>query len=176
MLFCYRTAFVCDVFFFFQAEDGIRDYKVTGVQTCALPISLEFISANESYLWLFDAATGQRTLLTPKGGAEPVSYGGGRFSRDRKGLYVTTDRDAEFHQLAYLDLATKKHTALTGHITWGVEDFDLSRDGKWLAFVTNEDGVSMLHVLETATGQERPVPKLPVDVIGGLQWHANNSE
>src|SRR5256885_15966460 len=28
------------VIFFFQAEDGIRDYKVTGVQTCALPISL----------------------------------------------------------------------------------------------------------------------------------------
>src|SRR3989454_10047076 len=27
------------VFFFFQAEDGIRDYKVTGVQTCAPPIS-----------------------------------------------------------------------------------------------------------------------------------------
>src|ERR1039457_7461324 len=30
----------CIVFFFFQAEDGIRDYKVTGVQTCALPICL----------------------------------------------------------------------------------------------------------------------------------------
>src|SRR5256885_6592127 len=29
-----------DVCFFFQAEDGIRDYKVTGVQTCALPIYL----------------------------------------------------------------------------------------------------------------------------------------
>src|SRR2546426_9159953 len=30
---------MCSVsFFFFQAEDGIRDYKVTGVQTCALPI------------------------------------------------------------------------------------------------------------------------------------------
>src|SRR2546427_6958865 len=28
------------VFFFFQAEDGIRDLTVTGVQTCALPISL----------------------------------------------------------------------------------------------------------------------------------------
>src|SRR5436190_22665874 len=28
-----------DVFFFFQAEDGIRDHCVTGVQTCALPIS-----------------------------------------------------------------------------------------------------------------------------------------
>src|SRR5205807_2901804 len=31
---------ICTIFFFFffQAEDGIRDYKVTGVQTCALPI------------------------------------------------------------------------------------------------------------------------------------------
>src|SRR3989441_5038943 len=29
------------VFFFFQAEDGIRDKLVTGVQTCALPIFLE---------------------------------------------------------------------------------------------------------------------------------------
>src|SRR5205807_7591340 len=30
--------------FFFQAEDGIRDYKVTGVQTCALPISVHFFA------------------------------------------------------------------------------------------------------------------------------------
>src|SRR5256885_12283538 len=29
--------------FFFQAEDGIRDYKVTGVQTCALPISARLL-------------------------------------------------------------------------------------------------------------------------------------
>src|SRR5690606_41116063 len=29
-------------FFFFQAEDGIRDFHVTGVLTCALPISLRF--------------------------------------------------------------------------------------------------------------------------------------
>src|SRR5256885_3011688 len=37
-----------DNFFFFQAEDGIRDYKVTGVQTCALPIyfQLQPIVAN----------------------------------------------------------------------------------------------------------------------------------
>src|SRR5256885_13041371 len=31
------------IVFFFQAEDGIRDYKVTGVQTCALPISFLLI-------------------------------------------------------------------------------------------------------------------------------------
>src|SRR5256885_8660947 len=36
--------------FFFQAEDGIRDYKVTGVQTCALPISRRLIGAQEIFL------------------------------------------------------------------------------------------------------------------------------
>src|SRR5256885_13079514 len=35
-------------FFFFQAEDGIRDYKVTGVQTCALPISLRDLKGRAS--------------------------------------------------------------------------------------------------------------------------------
>src|SRR5260221_10691333 len=39
LLYRYRSFF----FFFFQAEDGIRDHCVTGVQTCALPISLGII-------------------------------------------------------------------------------------------------------------------------------------
>src|SRR5438034_6791740 len=39
--------FVCLFFFFFQAEDGIRDHCVTGVQTCALPI----YEMPKSYRW-----------------------------------------------------------------------------------------------------------------------------
>src|SRR5256885_11473345 len=37
-------------FFFFQAEDGIRDYKVTGVQTCALPISTSIAASSGPWL------------------------------------------------------------------------------------------------------------------------------
>src|SRR5690606_24180722 len=33
------------IFFFFQAEDGIRDFHVTGVQTCALPIFVQLVSS-----------------------------------------------------------------------------------------------------------------------------------
>src|SRR5256885_3463723 len=44
--------------FFFQAEDGIRDYKVTGVQTCALPISRRHIEARK----LWDAGEGDKLL------------------------------------------------------------------------------------------------------------------
>src|SRR2546430_11815499 len=36
----HRALSFCVLFFFFQAEDGIRDLTVTGVQTCALPISV----------------------------------------------------------------------------------------------------------------------------------------
>ena len=38
LFFFFFLFFFCGVFFFFQAEDGIRDVAVTGVQTCALPI------------------------------------------------------------------------------------------------------------------------------------------
>src|SRR5437016_9521102 len=47
------------IFFFFQAEDGIRDWSVTGVQTCALPISLgEGASGRTGGLALEDTAAG----------------------------------------------------------------------------------------------------------------------
>ena len=39
-------------FFFFQAEDGIRDSPVTGVQTCALPISFSFIDQAGYYQFI----------------------------------------------------------------------------------------------------------------------------
>src|SRR5436305_9158553 len=50
---------VLSVFFFFQAEDGIRDADVTGVQTCALPISPEVAMA------AFGAAPGHVVPFTP---------------------------------------------------------------------------------------------------------------
>src|SRR5262249_35455574 len=53
------------------------------------------VSANETYLWLADAATGEKKLLTPKSGGEQVAYSGGPFSKDGKGFYSTTDRDSE---------------------------------------------------------------------------------
>src|SRR5690606_39901957 len=53
--------YLSDVFFFFQAEDGIRDFHVTGVQTCALPIwnlrkSLAFHSGLLGLLAFFEHA------------------------------------------------------------------------------------------------------------------------
>src|SRR5256885_5491760 len=59
--------------FFFQAEDGIRDDKVTGVQTCALPILSSHRSASATALARATAAAGRRsdsfTIRIPAGGS-----------------------------------------------------------------------------------------------------------
>src|SRR5438876_11759032 len=71
------TVFIFFVFFFFfQAEDGIRDGRVTGVQTCALPI---FRLANESRygldasVWTRDLARGARVARRVQSGAVCVN-------------------------------------------------------------------------------------------------------
>jgi dipeptidyl aminopeptidase/acylaminoacyl peptidase len=139
-------------------------------------IAGESVSINESYLWLVDVESGNKTLITPKGEAEKVAYADAQFSRDGKGIYVTTDRDSEFRRLAYVDLATKKHTYLTDDIKWDVSSFKISWDGKLIAFVTNEDGLGVLHILDTATGKQLEKPKIPVGLLGGLVWHKNNRD
>jgi dipeptidyl aminopeptidase/acylaminoacyl peptidase len=137
---------------------------------------LEEISANESYLWLVDAASGQTTLITPKGEPTKIAYSGGRFSKDNKGIYVTTDKDSEFQRLAYVDLATGQHTYLTTHIPWDIDEFDLSEDGKRIAFVSNEDGFGILHLLDAATRQEHAVSGVPKGVINDVRWHKNSRD
>src|SRR6266487_3028362 len=89
------------------------------------------VSVNESYLWLVDAASGQKTLLAPQPGSKPVAYGDAKFSPDGKGIYLSTDQGSEFRRLAYLDLATRGYRFLTTAIPWDVDEFDLSPDGRW---------------------------------------------
>ena len=50
--------------FFFQAEDGIRDYKVTGVQTCALPIISRILSSDHIVEMIPPLSTLGREFLT----------------------------------------------------------------------------------------------------------------
>src|SRR5438067_5759177 len=58
--------FVYYVFFFFQAEDGIRDRNVTGVQTCALPIShggiFSLAGVNPNLKAIFDVVQFEKVL------------------------------------------------------------------------------------------------------------------
>jgi dipeptidyl aminopeptidase/acylaminoacyl peptidase len=157
-----------------QTEGGgweVADWSPDGKQLLAT----NGVSAAESYVWLIDIASGKKELLTPKA-AETVAYGNPRFSKDGKGVYMTSDQDSEFQRLVYLDLGTRKVTALTTTLNWDVEEFDLSKDGRWIAFEANEDGISKLHVLDSGTNKEAAVPKVPMGVMRGITWRDNSRE
>jgi dipeptidyl aminopeptidase/acylaminoacyl peptidase len=134
----------------------------------------EYLAVTRSNLWLVDAKTGAKRKLNTD--AEDVAYGGGRFSKDGSGFYVTTDSGDEFRRLAFFRLATKNLELLTERISWDVENFDLSRDGQRICFITNEDGISKAYVLDTATREYRPIEGLPDGVIAGGAWHENSRE
>jgi dipeptidyl aminopeptidase/acylaminoacyl peptidase len=141
---------------------------------------LQYISANESYLWLVDAATGDKKALTSQSVSakprETVAYSAAVFSKDGKGIYVLTDRDSEFQRLARIDLESMQPKYLTTSIRWNVDQMTASEDGKYIAFVTNENGYSKLYLLDTASGRLRPLPNVPAGVIDDLHFHLNSHD
>jgi dipeptidyl aminopeptidase/acylaminoacyl peptidase len=140
----------------------------------------EEISLNEAYLWLVDAKTGEKTALMPGGTkrGDKIAYGEARFSKTGKGIYLTTDAGAEYMNLAYMevDRPEAKYLITGPEANWDVEHFDLSMDGKFIAYVKDEDGLSVIHVRRTANNTEVPLPRLPVGVVGSVRWHKNGRE
>lgn len=149
---------------------GTSDWSYDDSKICLV----EMLSVTKSNLWLVDVQSRTKELLTP--GEEEVSYGGGEFSPDGQSLYLSTDKDNEFRRLARMNLADKSLTYLTSDIPWDVSGYDMSPDGKWLAFTTNEAGISKAYLLNTATGKYKPIAGLPDGVMGGAQFHENNRD
>jgi dipeptidyl aminopeptidase/acylaminoacyl peptidase len=133
------------------------------------------VSVNEGYIWLVDAASGDRNLLAPAG-RESVAFGEAKFSRDGKGVYLTTDQGSEWKHLAYLDLATRQYRFVTSGIAWDVEEFEQSPDGRWIALVANEDGSGVLRVVNSTTGAARRIPAIPAGLVSDVRWRRDGSE
>jgi dipeptidyl aminopeptidase/acylaminoacyl peptidase len=138
-------------------------------------LAVEVISISESHLHLVEVKTGKLTPLTPAG-EHGVAWIGGQFSADGKSVFTATAKDSEFRRLARLEIATGQLTVLTPDLRWDVEAFELSPDGRTLAYTANEDGASVLHLLDTATGAEQPAPRLPLGVLAGMKWHSNGRD
>src|SRR6266853_3454917 len=68
MLLVFPSHLILRFFFFFQAEDGIRDLTVTGVQTCALPIWYVLGSKQPAYRVTTRAGRDITTLVNGSGG------------------------------------------------------------------------------------------------------------
>jgi dipeptidyl aminopeptidase/acylaminoacyl peptidase len=131
------------------------------------------LSAAESHLYVADVATGSVTPIEtsdakPSGGK--IAIRAACFAPDGRGIYLVSDATGEFAELRYLDLVTHQSREVTASIPWDVDAFDVTADGRYLAYVVNEDGRSRLTVLDNLRKLELSPPGLPEGVISTVRF------
>jgi dipeptidyl aminopeptidase/acylaminoacyl peptidase len=132
---------------------------------------LKEVSVSEGYLYIVDLGTGQKREVEPS----PAKVGivGAKFTRDGQGVYLVSDRESEFARLRYINLFTNDKTVISAHIPWDIEALAISRDGHYLAYVSNEAGAGKLNLLDLRTHQDLTPPRLQQPgVISSLSFDA----
>ncbi len=131
-------------------------------------LAQEFRSVSHSTIHLVDVATGATRAVTPQ---QPgVSCTSAVFHPSAERFYVSCDRDDDFLQLFEVSLPEGQWRRLTPNLRWDVERMALSGDGRLLAFSANEDGVSVLRVLDTQTRRVRVLKGIPAGEIDALKF------
>lgn len=127
-----------------------------------------YISITNSELHILDLASGKATQVNPA--KETIFYGQAEFAPDGRNLFYISDQDSEFRNLVRHDLISNRKTVLTGDISWDVEGFDLSPDGRRVVFSVNEGGLSRLHLRSARNNAELGAPALPPGLISNLTF------
>ncbi|QTN32055.1 S9 family peptidase [Akkermansiaceae bacterium] len=135
-----------------------------------LLIVQNYISAVKSRLHLLDTETRKLTLFAGDSDS-PGRNLGASFDPTEEGLFFLTDLGGEFLQLAHRKLADGSETSIiTKDIPWDVTSYALSEDRKRAAFVTNEDGLSRLYLLDPVTFRYKCLENLQVGLLGGINF------
>ena len=132
----------------------------------------KYVSANESYPGEVDVATGRVRMFPIDGGK--AAFDGFRYAPDGEGVYYVSDEPvagvpSEFRTLRHHRPGQGAPVQLST-APWDVDAFELSGDGRHLAYVTNEDGIHRLTVLALPSHAAVALPELPVGLIGGLEF------
>jgi dipeptidyl aminopeptidase/acylaminoacyl peptidase len=189
-----------EVAFFSTARDGITyDINIVDPESGTLPrlalsgdnsgaawtvldwsaddrklLVLKSVSAAEAYLYVVDLSSGQKKEVEPAPGK--VGIVDAKFSRDGQGVYLISDRDAEFARLRYVNLFNNEHAVISAHLPWDIEELAISRDGHYLAYVSNEAGAGKLNLLDLRTHQDLTPPRLNAPgLINSLSFDVEGS-
>ena len=129
----------------------------------------EYVSANESHIWLFDTQTKTLSEVTNRKD-KSIVQGDAEFSKNENEIWFTTDRENEFQRLATLNLQTKIVTYFSSIIPWNVEGYVLSDDKTNLIFMTNEGGLHKIYLMDTTTKKYKEIKNIPVGLFGGMNF------
>ena len=121
----------------------------------------EGVGEDSDKLMLLDIRNRKLTTISDPTPRADHTRGDFEWSPDGKGFYYATNEGREFTALAYYDVAARTSTILHE------AKFDISNvalcgaKGKWLSWVTNEDGFHKLSIEDLATKKMIPAPALP---------------
>ena len=132
------------------------------------------ISNREDQLFRLDLATGQATRIAPD--APAAIYQNPKFLPGGQSIIVISDRGSDTRRLIEIDLASGKERVLTPDLKWDVESFDISDDGRVLAYAVNEDGFSRVVIQDRITRRALPQPALPKGVVTALGFSPDGSK
>ena len=127
----------------------------------------EYISVTKSNLHLLDMSNGQLAAIGDHN--RSIAYGGAQFAPNGT-LWVLSDEGSDVQRLGRLNLVSGKFTPVGAPSNWEVESFDIAEDGRTIAIVTNEAGLSKLAHLDVASGRMRAVNSIPAGTIGGIEF------
>ena len=133
----------------------------------------EYISANESHIWLLDIESGKLTEVTDRK-SKSIIQTGANFSNSNNEIWFVTDKDNEFKRLATMNLTTKKVAYHTSKINWNVENYNLSEDKKSIVFITNEAGLNKMYLMNANAKSYAEVKNIPIGLIGGANFTKDN--
>jgi len=135
------------------------------------------ISINDVRLSLVDVAGGEPQELVRAGGIS--TYGGGYAAAfvdsDRAVIYASSV-GAQFASLRRIDLDTRTEQPFGPAIKWDISEFSLSPDGRRIAAVWNEDGTSVLRILDAANGELLRELKPGTGVISRVEFSADSAQ
>lgn len=127
----------------------------------------------DSDIFLCDVSNGEARHLTKHEGE--IIYLPVGFSPDGNGFYLLTDKDREFWGLAFYSFSDSTLTYLKTP-DWNIESAEVSKDGRYIAYILNEEGYSRLFVLDKNTGQEKSFDSLPRGVYSILRFSPKSSQ
>ncbi|ATW05491.1 S9 family peptidase [Sphingorhabdus sp. YGSMI21] len=126
-----------------------------------------YVSVTDNQLYLIDIAQGTSRKLTDS--ERPVAYDGLKFAPDGR-LWAASDDGSDVKRLGIVNLETGRFEPVIDEKIRDITDFDISEDGRWIAFEVNHAGRSVLKFYDMESGEIRVVEGLSDGVISGVQF------
>jgi len=136
---------------------------------------LNYVSIADSRVHLLDLDSETHALIAggDAGGGANFPLG---FDADDDGYWLTTDRGGEFTQLAWQSTAADAELEIvTGDIPWDISSAAISHDRNRIAFVANENGLSRIYLLDTASRKYRSIDGIPKGMAFGLTFSPDDT-